>query len=329
MKSQIITKIKVRLVLLLILLTSAVFRFFRIFERFVFTFDEEYQALLAKTITFDFHLIWIGVSASDLNFYLGPFWTYLTALLFFFSGNKILITALVAAVIGIGTTLLIFFAGRSINLRTGLTAALLYAVSPLMVFYDQRFWNPTLIPAISMIIFLVLSRFERTQRWWFPIGLILALIFHTHLSLMPFFALVVVFILFHGKKISWQEKSLTFGFFLLGIFPLVVFDFVHNQTNIKALLNFFGNFGSSMTLAKLISNLTVIWLTFSRVWWVIGKSAFNETVPGCAKLATPGFFHLSLLSLIIFIYGNVCLKRKLLIIFCCFFLLSAVFLKEF
>ena len=91
-----------------IFLIALSLRVYRLESRYQFGLDEEYQATLAMTIVDDFHPIWIGVSASDTGFYLGPYWTYLTALLLKISNGDVLITAYFAALVGSITAVVIF-----------------------------------------------------------------------------------------------------------------------------------------------------------------------------------------------------------------------------
>ncbi|KKQ38833.1 MAG: hypothetical protein US54_C0002G0021 [Candidatus Roizmanbacteria bacterium GW2011_GWA2_37_7] len=57
-------------------------RLWKVPELFNFTFSEEMQAFLAWEQVKNFHPIWIGVSAANINYYLGPGFTYLNAMLF-------------------------------------------------------------------------------------------------------------------------------------------------------------------------------------------------------------------------------------------------------
>ena len=135
--------------ILLILFIAAFLRFYNLSETFVFAGDEEHQAILAQSIVKDFHIIWVGVNAGHLGFYLGPYWAYFTSLWLALSNGDPLITGYIASSIGVLTTLLTILVGSILfSKRVGLLSGLLYATLPLMVFFDQKYWNPTLIPAL-------------------------------------------------------------------------------------------------------------------------------------------------------------------------------------
>ena len=107
-------KYKLYILLILILSLSAYLRFHRLGDLYVFNLDEEYQATYAWTEVLNPHPIWIGLIASALEFYIGPYVVYLTAILLSFSKGDPIITAYFAAFLGVITTAVIFFVGKRI-----------------------------------------------------------------------------------------------------------------------------------------------------------------------------------------------------------------------
>src|SRR3989338_10369922 len=97
-------KYKIFFLLLLIIFLTAFLRFHNLEKIYVFNFDEEYQATYAWTLVKDFHPIWIGLAAAALEFYIGPYTVYLTAILLAFSKGDPIITAYFAAFLGVATT---------------------------------------------------------------------------------------------------------------------------------------------------------------------------------------------------------------------------------
>src|SRR3989344_1724552 len=127
-------KYRVLLIVLILISLSLFLRFYRLSEVYIFGFDEEYQATYAWSLVKDLHPIWIGVSASYLDFYMGPYFTYFTAFWLWISGGDPLLSAYVAAAVGVISCLMVFFVGwKFFNLTTGIIAALLYGGLPLIV----------------------------------------------------------------------------------------------------------------------------------------------------------------------------------------------------
>src|SRR5690242_4532065 len=98
--------------LLGILILAAFLRFHQLNKVYIFNFDEEYQATYAWTEAVHPHRIWIGVSSSFLDFYLGPYFTYFTAILLAISHGNPMLTAYFAVFLGVVTTGVIFFVGK-------------------------------------------------------------------------------------------------------------------------------------------------------------------------------------------------------------------------
>src|SRR3989338_5165075 len=157
---------KYKIAVILILLLAAILRFYNLPSSFVFAGDEEHQAILAQTIIKHFHIIWIGVNAAHLGFYLGPFWVYFTSIWLYLSNGNPLITGYVSSFIGVTTTLLVIITGSALfNRRTGLLTGMLYASLPLIVYSDQKYWNPTPIPFLSLLMLLSLWKSKQNQKW--------------------------------------------------------------------------------------------------------------------------------------------------------------------
>lgn len=214
-----------------ILALSIFLRFYHLNNRFLFTLDEEYQATLAKTIIDKFHIIWVGVSASS-GFYLGPFWTYFTAFWLSFSKLDPLITGYVSSGIGVITTIFIYFVGKRVfDRKTALIASLLYATLPMIVYFDQRYWNPTLVPLLSLIMFFCLSQVKYNPQWWIVFAGAMGLVFHTHLSLLVLVPIGLVTLWIYRKVLTKNIFLLSTTTFLIIVSPIIAFEVFHKFAN--------------------------------------------------------------------------------------------------
>lgn len=249
---------KIWLVVFLILSLATFLRFFKIQDRFIFTLDEEYQTSLAKTIVDNFHITWAGVSASA-GFYLGPLWTYFTAFWLYLSKNDPLITPYIAALLGVLTTGVVFFVGqKQFGTRVGILASLLYATLPLIVFFDQRYWNPSLIPLLALLMFVSLANVSKSPWWWVLFAVCVGLIFHTHLALVPLAIVGLYQLIRYRNKIPVKVFLISTATFVLLTSPIMVFYYYNHslklhistdettKTNplykIKALFSFLGRY---------------------------------------------------------------------------------------
>src|SRR3989344_410010 len=110
-------KYKAYIWLIFIFCIAIFLRVHRLSDVYVFNLDEEHQAVYAWTLVKHLHKIWIGISTSPMEFYLGPYFTYFTALLLSISKGDPMITAYFAALTGSITAVIIFIvAWRLFNL---------------------------------------------------------------------------------------------------------------------------------------------------------------------------------------------------------------------
>lgn len=229
---------KYRILIFIIFLSSyALFlRFHNLYNIYIFGFDEEYYATYAWTLVKDLHPIWIGGSAAFLDYYLGPYFTYFTAILLWISRGDPLFTAYIAGLIGVITSVVIFFVGwRFFNLTTGVIASLLYAGLPIIVFYDQKYWNPMFVRTIVLLMFTSLMLVKKSPWWWLLFTAMVGTIFNT--DLVPF-PLVLIGLIYFIKGKYWLNKKIVLScvlVFLLFYWPLIVFDYNHNFSNLTVL----------------------------------------------------------------------------------------------
>lgn len=279
-----------QIAIFLIIIISGFLRFYNLPNSFVFAGDEEHQAILAQSLIRDFHIIWIGVNAAHLGFYLGPYWAYFTAIWLFFSKGDPLITGYVSSFIGILTTLLIILAGSSLfNRRTGLLAGLLYATLPLMVFLDQKYWNPTPIPFLSLVLLLALCKTKQNPKWLIVFSAGFGLIFHTHLSLILLVFIAGFWLIKQKIRPSRTVLALSIITFLLMIAPLIAFDYFHKGSNITTPLRYNEISSDYRNKINPTHHFQALFQVLGRIWYI--KSPSNnadEVITSCTRASRIG-----------------------------------------
>ena len=224
---------------IIIVLSLAIFlRFWNIPELFFFGIDEEYQSLLGWSIVKDFHVIWIGTSMADTGFYLGPGFVYLHSFLLSISEGDPVILGYAGSTIGVLTMLVIFFVTQNLfTPRTAFIATILYGFSNFMNIYDRKFWNPTLVPLISLLMIYVLYKTSVNDRWWVAVAFLLGVIVHIHASLFVYFLIVPIIFLISSRKerlkISISTIAMSIIIFITVYSPLIVYDIAKNFDNLK------------------------------------------------------------------------------------------------
>lgn len=275
---------KILIVSLIIFFLALILRIHNLPNIYVFTFDEEYQATYALTLVKDFHPIWIGVSASFLDYYMGPLFTYITALLLAFSGGDPLLTAYAAAITGALTAVLIFLIGwKFFTPLTGFVASILYAALPFFVFYDQKYWNPMFATVTTLLLFVTFNLVKKSKWWWIAFAGEVGLIFETELAPAP---LILVGIWYFMKSGFWKNTKLIFfclvTFFLL-YWPLIVFDFNHNFSNITVLSRLSKQINQAQTTFDATAKFQSFFDSLGRFWYLkAGNSNADEINISCS-----------------------------------------------
>lgn len=307
---------KIKILLLGILILAFIFRFYRLFDWFSFGMDQEYEAFLVKNIVTGRHFPLIGVNAADTGLYLGPFFIYLAVIPYLlFQGNP-LGFAFFSSALGVATTLVIFLAVRVMfNRRAALLASFFYAVSFLASFYDRQFWNPTLVPLVSILIgyFLFLS-ITQQKKYLLAAVLVFGLGIQSHLSvwiLLPLFVfLIIKYRQTYGKIIIVQAVVL----FLILQLPVFIFELKHNFTNLRAFTALLAGGIPGINPSTLSGRWTLFLNTLGRFFWIPPRPDLFLETGQCRELAVfrknayPEITVLSMscISLFIFIY-----KQKL------------------
>ena len=206
-------------------------RFYQIPQRFIFDIDVQYQALLAKTIINHFHIIWIGVSASNVGYYLGPGLVYLTAFLLWLSKGNPVILGYFASFISVLTIFSLYFVVKKVwNEKVAVFSSIIYGFTPMIINYDRKYW-PIFVPLITVWFFYSLVKSQKETRWLILSSILIALSFHVHLSLMIFWLPLFWVIVKQFKRIKLITWILMIGSYLIITLPLIVFDFVHKFDN--------------------------------------------------------------------------------------------------
>lgn len=307
---------------LLIFSVALATRLYHLPTRAIFTADEEYQATYARTIVQDFHPVWIGVSAGDTGFYLGPYFTYFTALWLALSGGDPLITAYVAAILGSITCILLYYLGKTIvSQSVGIIAAFLYALSPWVVYHDQRYWNPSPAPMLAILLLLSLIKLKSSSWWLVVTAFALGAFWHVHLSLVPL-TLVAMYAIWQYRRFItprvWLISSLVF---IIMLAPLLIFDYYHDWSNLLTPIRLLARGGQGI---QVVDHFYSLGETLARTLYLDpGTVPASEIRPGKPGgiWTSPGLTMIVLaLSALLLPIGNPYLVIALIIMVCSYIL---------
>lgn len=279
-----------RFILVGILLLATFLRFYQLPDRMTFTIDEEYAANFAVTIIKDFHIILAGLTVS-VGFYMGPLFIYLTALLLWISKLNPEFLSYIAAVNGVVTTLLLYIVGvRFFNWKTGVVASLCYAALPLVVFYDQRYWNDFPIPLFSVAMLGTMLQAKQDSRWWIVFAFLAGTLFHFHVSIVPLLFIGGFLFFKQIKKMPLKISGSAIAVFLIFYSPLLAFDYVHNWDNLRLPIKLLqADQSSSVTGLNIPEHIQAYTTSLGRLWYLHpGTEVTDENSWGCAPSVVAG-----------------------------------------
>lgn len=205
--------------LLCILIIATVFRFYRFTAFQYWSPDEEILAAVALPMALGQKLLLISPNAT-LAISLGPFFHWLTALIYFlarFDPVKILAAG---SILGVITAILIS--------RISKVGAFLYAGSFVASLFDRRWWPLSLDPLLITSAILSLGFLAR-KKYWAIVPLAIAICFGFHAD--PSLAIIVpaAIFVFWKLKVPLLRKEYLMGLATVAIFvlPIIFFEVRH------------------------------------------------------------------------------------------------------
>lgn len=266
---------KLKLLFFIILFIGIFLRFFELEKRFVFDIDVMYQSLYAQTIVKDFHLIWIGVSASNVGYYLGPALVYLTAFLFKIYNDPVVL-GLFSSSVGIITIGSIYYVSKNIyNQKVALIATSIYSFTLFIANYDRKFW-PIFIPLVGIWMYYGLVKLHKNINFLILLAFLIGISFHIHLSLILFIPIVLYAIFLNLNVKSWKTYLASISIYLAMTSPLIVYDFVHNFDNLLLPIRLFSK-GSNGIAA--LPALDAVTLAMTKNKLQLAKDFFIPLIP--------------------------------------------------
>src|SRR5882724_5544199 len=152
------------LCLIFIILLAAFLRLYKIADYMTFLGDEGRDVLVAKDIL-QGHFTLLGPRASAGDFFLGPVYYYLIAPWLLLFNYDPVGPAVMVALFGAATVWFTCYVGKKwFNQTTGLLAAALYAFSPLVITYSHSSWNPDVVPFFALLMMFLLYKGFTTQK---------------------------------------------------------------------------------------------------------------------------------------------------------------------
>lgn len=233
----------------LIIIIAAFMRLYRISDYMEFLGDQGRDVVIVRDFLKNGNLFFIGPQTSIGNMYLGPFYYYLIVApgLILANFNPVG-PSIVVALLGILTVYLIYRFGKSwFNPTTAYIASFLYAISPIVIKYSNFSWNPNIMPLFALLFFYFLTNSKPVLA---TLAFIVALNSHfLALMLLPP-GLLIWFYQYskHQPANFWRLSLKSVIVFVLSLTPQILFDIKHHGQNVNAILSFFTQRESTVSL---------------------------------------------------------------------------------
>jgi hypothetical protein len=300
--------------LALVILLALFLRLNHLLALFPFTMDEAYQAFLSQNMRVSGHMPLIGVNIADTGLYLGPFFTYLSFILYLLSQGSPISTAIAAPIIGGLTVFSLGWVAYQLTKQLkfkqpaaiSLIASLFYAVSPLIVAYDKKFWNPSFLPLLGIWgLYSLFQIYQKKPAGFLILALLTGLAWHTHISFFVFSLAGIIISLYRRyqppKKIWLQSLAILLIFFL----PSLLFELRHQFIQSKSLYNYIT---TSPSFTFSLTSISFFLAFLARALFLPGSDLAQE-ISLCQpnlRLINP-FVSIAIFSIILI---NIILSRK-------------------
>ncbi len=237
-------------IITIILVLSAVFRFFKIDQYMTFLGDEGRDVIIVKRLLTEAHPPLIGPGTSIGGMYLGPLYYYMMAPALLLAGFSPIGPATMVAVLGVITVFFVWYVAREwFGTKAAAISAFLYAISPTVIIFSRSSWNPNIMPFFSLLSVYSIWRVwkHNEYKWLIVLGIAFAFVMQSHylgLLLAPTLFIYWLISYLKNKKAGIDKKMfkyslLGYGLFLLLMSPLLIFDLRHDFMNSRAMYQFF------------------------------------------------------------------------------------------
>jgi 4-amino-4-deoxy-L-arabinose transferase-like glycosyltransferase len=214
--------------------------------------DQGRDVVIIRDFLKNGNLFFIGPQTSIGNMYLGPWFYYFIAPSLLFANFSPVGPAVFIALLSVATVYLIYRFALTLfkNPFSAYLAAFFYAISPVVIKYSNFIWNPNVMPFFSLLLVYSLYHAFFNKRFNYLIlasaSFIMTLNSHyLAFALIPIIALCYFIFIVNNRNNKKTLKKLVkptiiaIIIFILSLTPQVLFDIKHNGQNVNALVTFF------------------------------------------------------------------------------------------
>lgn len=229
------------LILCLFIIVGIIFRFYNLRYNTQFNWDQEnLLAYPARSIIIDHKLTLIGAPTGVGDLRIGPLYSYLAAVVFFFTNMDPIAAPILSGLLStITVTVGILIIKNITNIETALYFVTFWLLSPFILSFDRTPWNVNLLPLGSVLVSggLWMVYLNLQKHGWFLAGLGIFIGLNSHFSAI-FLIIISLLVAFDTRKVLKRYILFIPSFLILGLAPLFLFNFRHGNLLINNLFTF-------------------------------------------------------------------------------------------
>jgi len=279
---------KNRFIILLFLITviAAFFRFYQLSDRLYFQLDEERDwHMFRRSIVF--HRPPLIGSYLPPGLYLGPLWMYVSALIGLLTNLNPFVYGAIASGLGVLAIPLIYLVGKEVfeSRKIGITASAIYSFSYLVSIYSRVWWPLVFSPLASLIVYYSLWKIKQGHSGWaWPMFAALTLALHGEPPNLTTLIIIVATVLIF--KIHWKNRHFLGAalMFLFSHITLIIFEFKHNFIITNSLGQMLTkSVNPAITATPVLSVIPQILYGFTRIIYPSGKPDTVSQIGWCQE----------------------------------------------
>jgi len=225
---------------ILILLLSAVLRFYNYDNRFALAADQARDAIIGREALFLHRIPGLGPFSQAGTFVMGPIWYWLVALSSAFYPFSIITPWIAVTISFIGVVYVMMLAAKELGGKyLSIIVGIFTAVSVLEVGQSTNLTNPSGIAILSACSVYFAIRYIRTQKstYIFLFPLFISLAINVHLQALGLLPLLIVPLVI--KRPNFKQLLIAAVAFILPFTPLIYFDIRNKLYDTRSMLDFY------------------------------------------------------------------------------------------
>lgn len=230
-------------------------RFYDIETRSQFGWDEVNNAWAAKNIIVNHEFPLLGFQAKmNSGIYIGPYYYYLIAIVYFFTGLDPIASGIIAGITSIFTFLTLFYISNKLfSVNVALIAVFLNTMSVLAINFDRVQGPVNFIPSIALIIFFSLYKIiTANPRFILLLALAFGFSLHIHITAIYFPIIILLCLPFFPRtKETLKYIFLSIPIFLFFLFPSVI-AFLQNVEHASNAINYGNTYFHGFHLKRVV-----------------------------------------------------------------------------